>query len=59
MFCFNLREEEDHVIILASYYNVKTYLLGLRIDGILTFYLEKNNIYLNLLSIITKTQQHK
>ena len=46
MFGFDLREEEDCFIILASGFNVKTYLLELKIDGTLTFYLEKNNIYL-------------
>jgi len=46
MFGFYLREEEDFIIILARRFNVKTYLLGPKIDGTLTFYLEKNNIYI-------------
>jgi len=52
-------EEEDFIIILARDFNVKTYLSVPKIDGILTFYQEKNNIYSNLLSIIIKIQQHK
>jgi hypothetical protein len=59
MFCYNLREEEDFAIILARDFNVKTYLSMPKIDGILTFYQEKNNIYPDLLSIMIKIQQHK
>jgi len=45
MFGFDLREEEDFIIILARGFNVKTYLVGPKIDDTLTFYLQKNNIY--------------